>query len=298
MEPARYAATASSAGPCALQGGKRAAAKAAADEDVDPVIREQAREGAVAHATRPDDLRGDDLAILDVVQLEALRPAKVLEHVSVLVGNCNSRHVFLQFAWPRLRARGRGGKRDASAPDCDALAVYQRVRDVMPRPRVHRGDRCPGNAHALCRLPLVKPLEVDQAYRLELVERELHAPFVRRAQPAGGEGHVLGHDAHAPWLFLATRHLSTSPGVAYGLPPVCPTQFVTYVMNEDSAIPLPRKAISGICHLFKPPGCVRPPFGGTVAKTHPQGCELRRRVAAGVASFLCREVQGRGAFAR
>ena len=57
----------------ALQGGKRSAAKVATDEDVDPVFRERAREGAVAHATRPHDLRGDDLAVLDVVQLEALR---------------------------------------------------------------------------------------------------------------------------------------------------------------------------------------------------------------------------------
>lgn len=44
----------------ALQGGKRAAAKAAADEDVDPVFCEQVREGAVAHAARPHDLRGHD----------------------------------------------------------------------------------------------------------------------------------------------------------------------------------------------------------------------------------------------
>ena len=40
----------------ALQGGKRSAAKAAADEDVDPVFREQAREGAApttCEATTP-----------------------------------------------------------------------------------------------------------------------------------------------------------------------------------------------------------------------------------------------------
>ena len=71
-----------------LQRRLGAAADAAADQHVDSLVRQQHRQRFVAAAVGTDDLRGYDLAVLDLVYLELFRVAEVLKHLAVFVSNC------------------------------------------------------------------------------------------------------------------------------------------------------------------------------------------------------------------
>ena len=61
-----------------------AAADAAADHVVHAVHHQEARQQAVAAARRIEDLRSDDLAALDLVELKLGAVAKVLKNLSVV----------------------------------------------------------------------------------------------------------------------------------------------------------------------------------------------------------------------
>ncbi len=76
--------------PSLLESVHGTAAKAAADQDIDRVVRQKSRKGTVANAVGPDHLTGDDLSVLDIIDLEILGPSEVLEDVSVLISSCNS----------------------------------------------------------------------------------------------------------------------------------------------------------------------------------------------------------------
>ena len=65
------------------------AAQAAADQDVDGIVREEACQGAVTDSVGSDDLTGDDFAVLDIIDLEILSSSEMLENIPVVIGCCN-----------------------------------------------------------------------------------------------------------------------------------------------------------------------------------------------------------------
>jgi len=79
-----------------------AAADAAADERVHAVLHQEARQRAVAAAIGVDHFGGDDPVTVDLIDLELLGVAKVLEDLAVFVGNCNF-HVCFSFVLLHIR---------------------------------------------------------------------------------------------------------------------------------------------------------------------------------------------------
>ena len=84
---ARRAGIKLNAGFC--QRHTRAAADAAADQDIYTVLAQKAGQCAMAAACRIHNLRGNDPAILHRIQLELLAVAEMLEHLTILIGNRN-----------------------------------------------------------------------------------------------------------------------------------------------------------------------------------------------------------------
>ena len=85
--------------PC---GGERVAgpaADAAADERGDAVRIQEPGQRAVAEAVGGHDLARDDLAVLDLVDLELLRVPEVLEHAAVFIGHCYFHVCYLLSYW-------------------------------------------------------------------------------------------------------------------------------------------------------------------------------------------------------
>ena len=74
---------------CLSQSHLSAAADAAADQNVNAAAEEEASQGAVAAAVGVHDLGGNDGAVFNVVDLELLGMAEVLEDQFVCVSNCN-----------------------------------------------------------------------------------------------------------------------------------------------------------------------------------------------------------------
>lgn len=62
---------------------------AAADQRMDALAGQQARQRAMAAFTRREDAAGNDLLRLYLIKLEGLRMAKMLKDLSVIVGYCN-----------------------------------------------------------------------------------------------------------------------------------------------------------------------------------------------------------------
>ena len=92
--------------PSLVQRVDGTAADAAADERVDAALRQDTREGTVTGAVGAHDLRGDDLTLLHVIDLELLGLAKVLEDVAVIVRDRNP-HDALSLCRPRLGVAAR-----------------------------------------------------------------------------------------------------------------------------------------------------------------------------------------------
>ena len=67
-----------------------AAADAAADEDIDALAGEQARQCAVALSVGTDDFGRNDLTVFHVIYFELFTVPKVLEHIPVFVCNRDS----------------------------------------------------------------------------------------------------------------------------------------------------------------------------------------------------------------
>ena len=67
----------------------RSAADAAAEEDVDALPREEARERAAAGSAGADHLALYDLAVFDLIDLHGLRVSEMLENSSVVIGCCD-----------------------------------------------------------------------------------------------------------------------------------------------------------------------------------------------------------------
>ena len=67
-------------------------ADTAADEHIGAEVVEDTGERAMAAAVGIDHLRGDDMAVLRLINLELRGTAKVLENLSVVVSDCNLHH--------------------------------------------------------------------------------------------------------------------------------------------------------------------------------------------------------------
>ena len=67
----------------------RAAADAAADQRIRAVHHQHARQSAMAAAGGVDHLGGNNLSVLNLIELELLAVSKVLENLSILIGYCN-----------------------------------------------------------------------------------------------------------------------------------------------------------------------------------------------------------------
>ena len=80
----------------------RAAADAAADERVHTVLHQEASQRTMAAAVGIDHFGSDDPVAVDLIDLELLGVAKVLEDLAVCVGNCNF-HVCFSFVFLHIR---------------------------------------------------------------------------------------------------------------------------------------------------------------------------------------------------
>ena len=65
------------------------ASDASADEHLDPLPHEDLPERTVGETIVPDDPRRNDPVVLDVIDLELLRPSEVLEYIPVLISDCD-----------------------------------------------------------------------------------------------------------------------------------------------------------------------------------------------------------------
>ena len=190
----------------------RAAADAAADQRIHAVGLQKARQRAMAAAVGIDDLRAPDRAVLHIVELELRGVAKVLEDAAVFIGDCNSHGVFsfrllrgcALRARDRLRAMPRtagmvgraAAQAIAAARDDKALAVDEAVGQLAARVLIDLGDRRAGNLHLGGALLVRKPLQIDQADRLERIHG--HDDRAVRPDPArGGKGLVFRLAANA-----------------------------------------------------------------------------------------------------
>ena len=75
----------------------RAAADAAADQGVHALRLQKSGQRAVAFALHAHNLLGDDLAVLDLIELELLAVSEVLKHLSVCIRYRDFHGVFLLF---------------------------------------------------------------------------------------------------------------------------------------------------------------------------------------------------------
>ena len=142
----------------------RARADAAADERIDFVFLQEAGECAVTAALRADNLRFLYGILLDVVELECLRVAEVLEHraVFVFIGDCDSHRSFSFLSRGRKAiALTRLGTRAAFAAWCghvaelveaafddERSAVYEALGDFFACCGIDFGDRRARDRHA------------------------------------------------------------------------------------------------------------------------------------------------------
>ena len=81
-----------------------AAAKAAADQDLDILSCKKACQSAVSDAVRSDYFAGYDLTVFHFIYLKVLRSSEVLKDVSVFIGCCNFHSIpFLKFMSLKVR---------------------------------------------------------------------------------------------------------------------------------------------------------------------------------------------------
>ena len=74
---------------CFCQSVLRAGTQAAADQNVNSVIRKKTGQGTMAQTVIADHLAGDDLAVFDLIDLKLFCSSEMLEDVSILISCCN-----------------------------------------------------------------------------------------------------------------------------------------------------------------------------------------------------------------
>lgn len=71
------------------QGYLRPGAEAAAENNIHSVLDQKAHQRPVALPIGGNDLAAQELTVFGLVDLELFGPAKVLEHLAILIRNCN-----------------------------------------------------------------------------------------------------------------------------------------------------------------------------------------------------------------
>ena len=74
---------------CLSQCGLRTGTDAAAENDVDSMLEQEADQCAVALPVGGNDLTAEDAAVFDFIELELRGMAEVLKHLPVFVRNCD-----------------------------------------------------------------------------------------------------------------------------------------------------------------------------------------------------------------
>ena len=137
------------------------AADATADEHVNATRCKHAGKGAMTGTVRAYHLRRYNLTILNVVDLELLRTAKVLENLTVFVRDCNP-HAVLLLVRPSVCVRLRSRVVcNVSTRDDKTTTVDQSICDLGMSAAANHGDRGARNAHALSGFCLAQLLQVD-----------------------------------------------------------------------------------------------------------------------------------------
>ena len=111
----------------------RTAADAAADEHIDALAGEQARQSAVALSIGTDDFRGDDSAVLHFIDFEIFAVAEVLEHFAVVVGDCDPHEEcsplrYHNHALPLYRPTGQNASKKARSGIPGRVILCYRLR--------------------------------------------------------------------------------------------------------------------------------------------------------------------------
>ena len=160
----------------------------AADTATNQRIRIQCRQNAcqctVAAAVGIHNLGRDDLSILNIINLELLGMAKVLENHTVFIRNCNS-HTIISFLFLVLVIDSvlKAGLLTAgvripiaepiiSALDPQCTPFHQNIRQFLSGRRVDQLYRSPGNVHPLPYFLLGKALPVNEANGFVFVHRQ------------------------------------------------------------------------------------------------------------------------------
>ena len=140
---------------------------ASADQGVSLHRLQEPGKGAVTASVGIHDLLIHDLARINIVQLELLGMAEVLEDLSVFIAYRDSHAVcsFPNDVFRPLRAEA-----VAAAPDPEPFAVHQRLRDLSAGALVDGRDRGARDAHALGTLFLRQSLVIEQPDLLELIQ--------------------------------------------------------------------------------------------------------------------------------
>ena len=157
------------------------AADAAADQGIHIQGVQNPGQRAVAAAVGVHHFRRHHLAVLDVIDLELLGVAKVLENFAVFISNCYTHGCFSfrfsVFFFQNLPIAGTVGagffsaaaQPVVSARDPQGDALHQHVRKLSPGIGVNLLDRGPGHLHPGGALLLGKSLPVNEPDGLVLL---------------------------------------------------------------------------------------------------------------------------------
>ena len=143
------------------EGVNSPAADATADKHVDAACCKHAGKSAMTNTIRAYYLRGYNLTVFDVVDLELLCSTKVLENLTIFVGYRDP-HTVLLLVRPSVCVRLRSGVvRNVSTRDDKTTTVDQSICDLGMSAAANHGDRGARNAHALSGFCLAQLLQVD-----------------------------------------------------------------------------------------------------------------------------------------
>ena len=109
---------------CLCQSHLRTGADAAAENDVDAMLEQEADQCAVALPVGENDLTAEDAAVFDFIEFELCRMAEVLEYLAVFIRNCDFHFCILLFIVYRNSCRSGWLRRVPSA----GIRVFRRKK--------------------------------------------------------------------------------------------------------------------------------------------------------------------------
>lgn len=167
---------------CCCQGHLRTAADSTADQYIGIEGGENPGQSAVTAAVGVHDLGGQNLPILDIVDLKLLRVTKMLENLAVFVGNCDSHNMF-SFRFfvlgvnELLETAAAVGlisltQAEISPPNFQRPSIHQGQRQLLAGGGVELLDRGPGHVHESGTALLGKPLLVNKTDGFVFIDSE------------------------------------------------------------------------------------------------------------------------------